>query len=67
MFSFNHKIEFIYIETATTSNLGKKNKDLSKLHEAVVLMFKFIVEMLPEEMINEISQLPILCIQFCGV
>jgi len=67
VFSFNHKIEFIYIETATTSNLGKKNHDLLKLHEAVVLMFKFIVEMLPEEMTNEISQLPILCIWFCDV
>ncbi|RGB23585.1 hypothetical protein C1646_774280 [Rhizophagus diaphanus] len=54
--SFNRKIEFIYVETATTSILSKRDKDLSKLHEAIAIMFKFIVS----------SNLPILCIQFCG-
>ncbi|CAG8604012.1 4961_t:CDS:2, partial [Paraglomus occultum] len=64
--SFNRKIEFIYVETATTSILSKKDKDLSKLHEAIAIMFKLIVTSLPERIVYEISDLPILCIQFCG-
>ncbi|RHZ65797.1 hypothetical protein Glove_311g39 [Diversispora epigaea] len=60
------KIEFIYVETATTSILSKRDKDLSKLHEAIAIMFKFIVSSLPEKIVYEISDLPILCIQFCG-
>ncbi|CAG8445528.1 9279_t:CDS:10, partial [Acaulospora morrowiae] len=64
--SFNRKIEFIYMETTTTSILSKRDKDLSKLHEAIAIMFKFIVSSLPEKIVYEISDLPILCIQFCG-
>ncbi|CAG8507869.1 25020_t:CDS:10 [Racocetra persica] len=64
--SFNRKIEFIYVETATTSILSKKDKDLSKLHRAIAIMFKLIVSSLPEKIVYEISDLPILCIQFCG-
>ncbi|CAG8631033.1 22396_t:CDS:10, partial [Racocetra persica] len=64
--SFNRKIEFIYVETVTTSILSKRDKDLSKLHEAIVIMFKLIVSSLPEKIVHEISDLPILCIQFCG-
>ncbi|CAI2193402.1 2903_t:CDS:2 [Funneliformis geosporum] len=63
--SFNRKIEFIYVETATTSILSKRDKDLSKMHEAIAIMFKFIVSSLPEKLVYEISELPILCIQFC--
>ncbi|CAG8546896.1 4816_t:CDS:10 [Ambispora gerdemannii] len=64
--SFNRKIEFIYVETATTSILSKRYKDLSKLHEAIAIMFKLIVSSLPEKIVYEVSDLPILCIQFCG-
>ncbi|CAG8716720.1 7231_t:CDS:2, partial [Funneliformis mosseae] len=64
--SFNRKIEFIYVETATTSILSKRDKDLSKLREAIAIMFKVIASSLPEKLAYEISDLPILCIQFRG-
>ncbi|CAG8804319.1 26610_t:CDS:2, partial [Dentiscutata erythropus] len=64
--SFNRKIEFIYVETATISILSKRDKDLSKLHEAIAIMFKRIVSSLLEKIVHEISDLPILCIQFCA-
>ncbi|RIA85928.1 hypothetical protein C1645_741215 [Glomus cerebriforme] len=64
--SFTRKIEFIYVETATTSILSKRDKDLSKLHESIAIMFKLMVSSLPEKIVYEISDLPILCIQFCG-
>jgi hypothetical protein len=38
--SFSRHFEFIYVETATKSILSKSDKDLSKLHNAIVLMFK---------------------------
>ncbi|CAG8544827.1 25860_t:CDS:2, partial [Gigaspora rosea] len=38
--SFSRQFEFIYVETETTSVLSKSDKDLSKLHNAIILMFK---------------------------
>ena len=64
--SFNRQFEFIYVETATTSILSKTDKDLSKLHQAIVLMFKHLVSALPETLIHELSSMPVLCVQFSG-
>ncbi|KAF0542809.1 hypothetical protein F8M41_004435 [Gigaspora margarita] len=58
------QFEFIYVETATTSVLSKSDKDLSKLHNAIILMFKHMVSTLPEKLLHEISSVPILCVQF---
>lgn len=41
--SFSRQFEFIYVETATTSIPSKTENDLSKLHQAIVLMFKLMV------------------------
>ena len=64
--SFSRQFEFIYVETATTSVLSKSDKDLSKLHNAIILMFKHMVSTLPEKLLHEISSMPILCVQFSG-
>lgn len=64
--SFSRQFEFIYIETATTSISSKMDKDLTKLHQAVVLMFKHLVSALPKELLFEITSVPILCVQFSG-
>ncbi len=64
--SFSRQFEFIYVETATTSILSKSDKDLSKLHNAIVLMFKHMVSTLPEKLLHEISSMPVLCVQFSG-
>nr|CAG8660408.1 9827_t:CDS:2 [Entrophospora candida] len=63
---FSRHFEFIYVETATKSILSKPDKDLSKLHNAIVLMFKLMVSTLPEKLLHEISSMPILCVQFSG-
>ncbi|CAB5395244.1 unnamed protein product [Rhizophagus irregularis] len=47
--SFSKQFEFIYVETATTSVPSKSDKDLSKLHNAIILMFKHMVSTLPEK------------------
>ncbi|CAG8450000.1 15649_t:CDS:10 [Funneliformis mosseae] len=60
------QFEFIYIETATTSILSKTEGDLSKLHQAIILMFKLMVSTLPEKLLEEISSMPVLCVQFNG-
>ncbi|CAG8492043.1 9442_t:CDS:2 [Funneliformis caledonium] len=52
---FSRQFEFIFIETATTSILSKSDKDLLKLHNAIVLMFKHMVSTLPEKLLHEIS------------
>ncbi len=62
--SYNNK--FIYVETATTSVTSKKEKDLSKLHEAISLMFKLLVSTLPEKLAYKIPNIAILGVQFCG-
>ncbi|CAB4479448.1 unnamed protein product [Rhizophagus irregularis] len=64
--SFSKQFEFIYVETATTSVPSKSDKDLSKLHNAIILMFKHMVSTLPEKLLHEISSMPILCVQFSG-
>ncbi|CAG8716700.1 13133_t:CDS:10, partial [Funneliformis caledonium] len=64
--SFSRQFEFIYIETATTSILSKTEGDLSKLHQAIILMFKLMVSILPEKLLEEISSMPVLCVQFNG-
>ncbi|CAG8668298.1 10341_t:CDS:10, partial [Funneliformis caledonium] len=64
--SFSKQFEFIYIETATTSILSKSDKDLSKLHNAIIPMFKHMVSTLLEKLLHEISSMPILCVQFSG-
>ena len=64
--SFSRQFEFIYVETATTSVLSKSEKDLLKLHNAIILMFKHMVSTLPEKLLHEISSMPILCVQFSG-
>ncbi|GES74901.1 hypothetical protein RCL_jg10454.t1 [Rhizophagus clarus] len=64
--SFSRQFEFIYVETATTSVHLKSDKDLSKLHNAIILMFKHMVSTLPEKLLHEISSMPILCVQFSG-
>ncbi|CAG8627094.1 10078_t:CDS:10 [Funneliformis mosseae] len=61
------QFEFIYVETATTSVLSKSDKDLSKLHNAIILIFKHMVLTLLEKLLHEISSMPILCVQFSGV
>ncbi|CAH1770188.1 11296_t:CDS:2, partial [Entrophospora sp. SA101] len=38
--SLTNSIEFIYIETATTTDASKQIKDLSKLYEAISIMFR---------------------------
>ncbi len=64
--SFSRKFEFIYIETATTSILSKTEGDLSKLHQAIILMYKLMVSTLPEKLLEEITSMPVLCVQFNG-
>ncbi|CAG8591883.1 5839_t:CDS:10 [Paraglomus occultum] len=64
--SFSRQFEFIYVETAATSVLSKSDKDLSKLHNAIILMFKHMVSTLPEKLLHEISSMPVLCVQFSG-
>lgn len=64
--SFSRQFEFIYIETATTSIVSKTENDLSKLHQAITFMFKLMVSTLPEKILEEISSMPILCVQFSG-
>ncbi|CAG8487196.1 10197_t:CDS:2 [Funneliformis mosseae] len=64
--SFSRQFEFIYVETTTTSILSKTENDLSKLHQAIILMFKLMVSTLPEKMLEEISSMPVLCVQFSG-
>ncbi|KAF0443007.1 hypothetical protein F8M41_003606 [Gigaspora margarita] len=60
------QFEFIYIETATTSILSKTEGDLSKLHQAIILIYKLMVSTLPEKLLEEISSMPVLCVQFNG-
>ncbi|CAG8745073.1 14062_t:CDS:2, partial [Funneliformis mosseae] len=60
------QFEFIYMETATMSILSKTEGDLSKLHQAIILMFKLMVSTLPEKLLGEISSMPVLCVQFNG-
>ncbi|CAG8733957.1 16872_t:CDS:10, partial [Funneliformis caledonium] len=43
--------------------LSFKN-DLSKLHQAIILMFKLMVSTLSEKMLEEISFIPVFCVQF---
>ncbi|PKK77489.1 hypothetical protein RhiirC2_771292 [Rhizophagus irregularis] len=38
--------------------------DLSKLHQAIILMFKLMVSTLPEKLFEEISSMPVLYVQF---
>ena len=57
---------FMWKQQPHTSILSKRDKDLSKLHEAIAIMFKLIASSLPEKIVYEISDLPILCIQFRG-
>lgn len=64
--SFSRQFEFIYVETATTSILSKTDKDLSKLHQAIVLMYKPLVSALSEKLLHELSSMPVLCVQFSG-
>lgn len=64
--SFSRQFEFIYVETTTKSIHSKTDKDLSKLHNAIVLMFKLMVSTLSETILHEISSMPILCVQFAG-
>src|SRR4051812_25446549 len=52
--SFSRQFEFIYVETATTSVFSKSDNDLSKLHNAIILMFKHMVSTLPEKLLHEI-------------
>ncbi|CAB4374851.1 unnamed protein product [Rhizophagus irregularis] len=51
-------------ETAITSILSKMEDDLSKLHQAIILMFKLMVSTLPEKLFEEISSMPVLYVQF---
>ncbi|RIB10071.1 hypothetical protein C2G38_2043802 [Gigaspora rosea] len=64
--SFSRQFEFIYVETATTSVHSKADKDLSKLHQAIILMYKHLVSVLPEKLLHELSSMPVLYVQFSG-
>ncbi|CAH1770274.1 10970_t:CDS:1, partial [Entrophospora sp. SA101] len=64
--SIINTIEFIYMETATITDASKTKGDLSKLHEAISIMFQELLVSLPTDMKDEIKNVQILAIQLCG-
>ncbi|CAJ0768176.1 4783_t:CDS:2, partial [Entrophospora sp. SA101] len=55
--SIINTIEFIYMETATITDASKTKGDLSKLHEAISIMFQELLVSLPTDMKDEIKNI----------
>ena len=65
--SFSNKFEFIYVEMAPKPAISsKKVNDLSKIYEAILLMYQLFFMSIPESIVKDTVDLVFLGIQFTG-